>query len=67
MSIEALQKTAYRLIIFGLVQEIPIEVIQPPIDRDMPVPELVPIRQLNNMVSTSFLGNLMGFLKRKSA
>jgi hypothetical protein len=67
MSIEALQKTAYRLIIFGLVQEIPVEVVQPPIDRDMAVPELVPIRQLNNRVSTSFLGNLMGFLKRKSA
>jgi hypothetical protein len=65
MSIEALQKTAYRLIIFGLVQEIPIEVLQPPVDRDMPVPELVPIRQVKSTVSTSFLGNLMGFLKKK--
>jgi Domain of unknown function (DUF4388) len=65
MSIEALQKTAYRLIIFGLVQEIPVEVLQPPIDRDMTVPELVPIREVKNTVSTSFLGNLMGFLKRK--
>jgi Domain of unknown function (DUF4388) len=65
LSIEALQKTAYRLIIFGLVQEIPVEVVQPPIDRDMAVPELVPIREIKNTVSTSFLGNLMGFLKRK--
>jgi Domain of unknown function (DUF4388) len=65
MSIEALQKTAYRLIIFGLVQEIPVEVIQPPIDRNMVVPELLPIRQVRNTVSTSFLGNLIGFLKRK--
>jgi Domain of unknown function (DUF4388) len=65
MSIEALQKTAYRLIIFGLVQEIPVEVVQPPVDRDMVVPELVPIREVKNTVSTSFLGNLMGFLKRK--
>jgi Domain of unknown function (DUF4388) len=64
-SIEALQKTAYRLIIFGLVQEIPVEIVQPPIDRDMAVPELVPIREIKNTVSTSFLGNLMGFLKRK--
>jgi hypothetical protein len=65
MSIEALKKTAYRLIIFGLVQEIPVEVLQPPIDRDMAVPELVPIREIKNMVSISFLGNLMGFLKKK--
>jgi hypothetical protein len=65
MSIEALQKIAYRLIIFGLVQEIPVEVLQPPIDRDMAIPELVPIRAVKNTVSTSFLGNLMGFLKRK--
>jgi hypothetical protein len=65
MSIEALRKTAYRLIIFGLVQEIPVEVLQPPIDRDMAVPELVPIREIKNMVSISFLGNLMGFLKKK--
>ncbi len=65
MSIEALQKTAYRLIIFGLVQEIPVEVVQPPIDPNMVVPELVPIREVKNTVSTSFLGNLMGFLKRK--
>jgi hypothetical protein len=65
MSIEALQKIAYRLIIFGLVQEIPVEVLQPPIDRDMAIPELVPIRAVKNTVSTSFLGNLMVFLKRK--
>jgi hypothetical protein len=65
MSIEALRKTAYRLIIFGLVQEIPVEVLQPPIDRDMAVPELVPIREVKNTVSISFLGNLMGFLKKK--
>jgi Domain of unknown function (DUF4388) len=82
MSIEVLQKTAYRLIIFGLVQEIPVEVSQPPLNRDMVMPELLPIHQSNsdldvaesnltparqakNTVSTSFLGNLMGFLKRK--
>jgi hypothetical protein len=65
LSVEALQKVAYRLIIFGLIQEIPVEVLQPPIDRDMVLPELVPIREVKNTVSTSFLGNLMGFLKRK--
>jgi hypothetical protein len=65
MPIEALQKTAYRLIVFGLVQEIPVEVLQPQIDRDMAVPELVLIREVKNTVSTSFLGNLMGFLKKK--
>jgi Domain of unknown function (DUF4388) len=65
MPIEALQKTAYRLIVFGLVQEIPVEVLQPQIDRDIAVPELVLIREVKNTVSTSFLGNLMGFLKKK--
>jgi hypothetical protein len=65
MSSEALRKIAYRLIVFGLVQEIPVEVLQPPIDRDMAVPELVLIREVKNTVSTSFLGNLMGFLKKK--
>jgi hypothetical protein len=63
LSVEALQKVAYRLIIFGLVQEIPVEVLQPPIDRDMEIPELVPIHEVKNTVSTSFLGNLMSFLK----
>ncbi len=64
MSIDALQKTAYRLIIFGLIQEIPVEISQP-IDLNMALPELVPIREVKHTVSTSFLGNLMGFLKRK--
>jgi Domain of unknown function (DUF4388) len=65
MSIESLQKTAYRLIVFGLVQEIPIDRSQQAIDLDMALPELVPIREVKNTVSTSFLGNLMGFLKKK--
>jgi hypothetical protein len=82
LSIESIQRVGFRLITFGLVQEIPVEVLQPKIDRDMVMPELLPIhqansdvdivesnrtpaRQVKNTVSTSFLGNLMGFLKRK--
>jgi hypothetical protein len=65
LTIDSIQKIAFRLIAFGLVQEIPIEVLQPEIDRDMPLPELLPIRPKATAVSTSFLGNLMGFLKRK--
>jgi hypothetical protein len=65
MSIEAVQKTAYRLIIFGLVQEVAVDRSPQPIDLEMALPELVPIQAAKNTVSTSFLGNLMGFLKRK--
>jgi Domain of unknown function (DUF4388) len=82
LSIESLQQVGFRLITFGLVQEIPVEVLQPKIDREMVMPELLPIHQakidldiaqsnptttlqVKNTVSTSFLGNLMGFLKRK--
>lgn len=82
LSLESIQKVGFRLITFGLVQEIPVEVLQPKIDREMVMPELIPIhqvksdsdlvesnltpaRQAKNTVSTSFLGNLMGFLKRK--
>ncbi len=82
LSIESIQKVAFRLITFGLVQEIPVEVVQPKVDREMMMPELIPIhqtkidldlaesnrtpaRQAKSTVSTSFLGNLIGFLKRK--
>ncbi len=82
LPLESIQKIGFRLITFGLVQEIPVEVLQPKIDREMVIPELLPIhqakndlelvesnlkpaRQAKNTISTSFLGNLMGFLKRK--
>jgi Domain of unknown function (DUF4388) len=65
LSVDALQKIGFRLIAFGLVQEIPTEVVQPALDLDMAMPELVPIRPKAAAVSTSFLGNLMGFLKKK--
>ncbi len=65
LSIDALQKIGFRLIAFGLVQEIPTEVIQPALNLDMAMPELVPIRPKAAAVSTSFLVNLMGFLKKK--
>jgi hypothetical protein len=82
LSIESIQKVCFRLITFGLVQEIPVEVLQPKIDKMMVMPKLLPIhqakidldmaesnlthaRQAKNTISTSFLGNLMGFLKRK--
>lgn len=82
LPIESIQKVAFRLITFGVVQSIPVEVLQPKIKQEMVMPELIPIhqaqldldiaesnstptRQGKNTVSASFLGNLMGFLKRK--
>jgi hypothetical protein len=61
------QQIGFRLSVIGLMQEVSVEPSQPPVDRTMDVPKLVSVNSANvpTPVSTSFLGNLMGFLKRK--
>ena len=67
LEISKVQKISFRLSSIGLVQEISIEPSQPAIDRmgDAPTPICVGGGNANTPMSASFLGNLMGFLKKK--
>ena len=61
------QQIGFRLSVIGLMHEVSAEPSQPPVDRSMDVPKLVSVSSGNvpTAVSSSFLGNLMGFLKRR--
>jgi hypothetical protein len=63
-----IQQIGFRLSVIGLIQEISAKPSQSPIDRplDLSKPIFVGTDNSNPAVSTSFLSNLMGFLKRKS-
>jgi Domain of unknown function (DUF4388) len=68
LSIEKIQQISFRLIAIGLVQDVPIETYQPPVDQAMELPKLVVKNSENAIVpvSASFLTRLVGFLKYKS-
>ncbi len=66
LPIESIRHISFRLIAFDVIHDLPAEVLQPALDPHMVMPELLPLRSAP-VVSGSFLGNLMGFLKKKSA
>jgi Domain of unknown function (DUF4388) len=71
LEIEKVQQIAFRLMAIGLVEKVSIEIDfdRSPIDTTMDLPTLIVVNEDNDNtpppVSTSFLSNLMGFLKRK--
>jgi Domain of unknown function (DUF4388) len=66
LKLDKVQQIGYRLIAIGLVQEVSLEPIQPPVDKLMDLPKLVTANSDHPTVSTSFLSKLMGFLKQKA-
>lgn len=65
LSIVKVQQIGFRLSAIGLMQEVSAEVSQPPADKvAMELPKSV-INSNAAPISASFLGNLMGFLKKK--
>ncbi len=64
LSIVKVQQIGFRLSAIGLVQEVSAEVSQPPADKVMELPKSI-INSNAAPISASFLGNLMGFLKKK--
>jgi hypothetical protein len=67
LEVDRVQQIGFRLISIGLMQEVIVEPLQPPINksRAMPKPVCVDGGNANVPVSASFLGNLMSFLKKK--
>lgn len=67
LSIEKVQQIGFRLSSIGLMQEVAAEPIQPSKSAlmDAPTPVCVGGGNAATPVSASFLGNLMGFLKKK--
>jgi DNA-binding CsgD family transcriptional regulator len=67
LTVEKVQQVGYRLMAIGLVQDVSIDPPQPPVNKMMDLPQLVVTNGVNNtpVVSASFLGNLMSFLKKK--
>jgi Domain of unknown function (DUF4388) len=65
LSIEVVQQISFRLNVFGLVKEIPLEPLQVEIDPEIAV-SVMGNSQANPAVSVSFLGNLRKFLKKGS-
>ncbi|HEY9620595.1 MAG TPA: DUF4388 domain-containing protein [Crinalium sp.] len=66
-SLEAIQRTAFRLIAVGLLEELTADILQP---SDMPVenldrPDVVTMPAAKEPVTAAFLQNLLGFLKSK--
>jgi hypothetical protein len=67
ISIDIIKQISFRLSVFGLVQEVPIEPLQPAIDRQqVAIPVIINNGQTTAPVSASFLGNLRKFLKQGS-
>ena len=68
LKVDKVQQIGYRLIAIGLIQEVSLEPLQPPVDKLMDLPKLVTPNQDRPVtaVSTSFLNRLMGFLKQKA-
>jgi Domain of unknown function (DUF4388) len=70
LEIEKVQQIGFRLISIGLMQEVTVEPVQPPVNKMMDVPQPIVSGTSSNTatapaVSASFLSNLMGFLKKK--
>jgi hypothetical protein len=57
LTLEEVQKISFRLMIAGLVDECPSVKTQP---------EIAPMVEEKDVVSTSFLNNLLGFLKQRA-
>jgi Domain of unknown function (DUF4388) len=68
LKLDKVQQISYRLIAIGLIQEVSLEPLQPPVDKLMDLPKLVTSNQDRppTAVSASFLNRLMGFLKQKA-
>ena len=66
LDVARVQQIGFRFVI-GLVHEVSVEPAQPPVNKMMDVPKPVCVDGGNAAVpvSASFLGNLMGFLKKK--
>jgi hypothetical protein len=65
LEVDRVQQIGFRLISIGLMQEVAIELAQPPVNKMMDLPQPVITGASNAPVSASFLGNLMSFLKKK--
>jgi hypothetical protein len=67
LPIDKVQQIGFRLMAIGLVHDVLIDPPQPPVNKMMDLPQLVVPNETNNtpVVSASFLGNLMRFLKKK--
>lgn len=67
LDVDKVQQIGFRLSVIGLVHEVSVEPAQPPVNKMMDVPKPVCVDGGNATVpvSASFLGNLMGFLKKK--
>lgn len=67
LQLDKVQQIGYRLIAIGLIQEVSLEPLQPPVDKLMDLPKLTTINSGTAVtaVSTSFLSKLVGFLKQK--
>jgi hypothetical protein len=67
LEVHTVQQIGFRLSSIGLAQEVSVEPPQPQIDKigDAPKPICVGGGNVSAPISASFLGNLMGFLKKK--
>jgi Domain of unknown function (DUF4388) len=67
LEVARVQQIGFRLNTIGLVQEVSVELPQPPVNRSIEAPKPVCVGggNANVAVSASFLSNLMGFLKKK--
>jgi Domain of unknown function (DUF4388) len=66
LEVDRVQQIGFRLISIGLMQEVTIEPVQPPVNKMMDLPKpIVSSTASAPAVSASFLSNLMGFLKKK--
>jgi DNA-binding CsgD family transcriptional regulator len=66
LNVEKVQQIGYRLMAISLVQDVSIDPPQPPVNKMMDLPQLVVTNEDHKtpVVSASFLGNLMRFLKK---
>jgi Domain of unknown function (DUF4388) len=66
LEVDRVQQIGFRLISIGLMQEVTVEPVQPPVNKMMDLPKpIVSSTATAPAVSASFLSNLMGFLKKK--
>jgi hypothetical protein len=70
LSVEKVQQIAFRLIVAGLAEEIPLLTEAPPampesLESSMPVSETASASETTSNISQSFLQNLVGFLRSK--
>ena len=68
LPVAKVQQISFRLIAIGLIQDVLVEPLQPPVDQLMALPKLVVANpeQALPKVSASFLARLVGFLKQKN-